>query len=140
MRLAAGAAGAKSVSLVESAPEAPVMVRADVRAFRQILNNIVGNAIKFTPADGRVKVTASRDDGALVIDTEDTGPGFPKAGRAKLGTAYERGANGALAEGTGLGLMLAQSLAALHGGAVSVHDGEGGGALVRVRLPILAEP
>ena len=80
----------------------------------------------------------ARRDGKLVIDATDTGPGIPEAERERLGQPYERGASGAVAEGTGLGLALVRALADLHGGALSFHDAPGGGALVRIELPALA--
>lgn len=83
-------------------------------------------------------VIAREEEGALLLETLDNGPGIPEAERAKLGQAYERGSGGARAEGTGLGLALVRALADLHGGALSFHDAPGGGALVRVTLPVLA--
>jgi cell cycle sensor histidine kinase DivJ len=133
------AAAQKPIALGMRTPAAPLLVNADVRAVKRILINTVGNAIKFTPEGGRVIVSADEDEGALVLDTTDNGPGIPEAERARLGGAYERGAGGAAAEGTGLGLSLVRALAALHGGALSFHEAPGGGALVRVTLPIIAK-
>jgi two-component system sensor histidine kinase TctE len=82
-------------------------------------------------------VSAAISGDALVLDTADTGPGIPAEERDKLGRAYERGSGGARAEGTGLGLALVRALAGLHGGALSFHDAPGGGALVRITLPVL---
>lgn len=138
MRLSAGSAEPKQITLVEQAPDDPVMVRADVRALRQMLINIVGNAIKFTPQDGRVMLSMSAEDGALVLDTTDTGPGIPPEERARLGRRYVRGESGQTAPGTGLGLALVRALAQLHGGALTFHEAPGGGALVRISMPVLA--
>lgn len=137
VRLNIDAAGAKSIELGLITPEAPLMVRADANAIRRILINTVGNALKFTPQGGRVMVRLSNESGALVLETIDNGAGIPEAERARLGAPYERGAAGNKAEGTGLGLALVRALAALHGGALSFHDAPGGGALVRVALPVL---
>jgi signal transduction histidine kinase len=136
VRLSADAAEKKALALGMVTPGTPLLVRADARAVRRMLINTVGNAVKFTPEGGRVIVTAAAADGVLVLETIDTGPGIPEAERGKLGRAYERGAGGARAEGTGLGLSLVSALAALHGGALSFHDAPGGGALVRVTLPV----
>ncbi len=130
-------AAKKSIHVGMITPETPLMVHADDRAVRRILINIVGNAVKFTPEGGRVMVSVVAHDGQLRIDTIDTGLGIPESERAKLGNAYERGAAGASAEGTGLGLSLVRALAQLHGGVLSFHDAPGGGALVRVDLPVL---
>jgi cell cycle sensor histidine kinase DivJ len=138
VRLSTDSAERKQIHLGIVTPEAPLMVRADERALRRMLINVIGNAIKFTPEGGRVMVSVAASDGALVIDTADSGPGIPEAEREKLGQAYERGSGGANAEGTGLGLSLVRALAALHGGTLSFHDAPGGGALVRMRLAVLA--
>lgn len=137
VRLSIDGAEKKQIQLGMVTPEAPLLVHADARAVRRILINTVGNAIKFTPEGGRVMVVAEARDGALVLDTIDNGPGIPEEDREKLGQAYERGSGGARAEGTGLGLALVRALATLHRGTLSFHDAPGGGALVRVTLPVL---
>lgn len=137
VRLATDSAERKSIVLGLSTPLAPIVVRADASALRRMLINTVGNAIKFTPEGGRVMLTVSAAEGCLQFDTDDSGPGIPEADRARLGRSYERGA-GATAEGTGLGLALTRALAELHGGTLSFHASAEGGALVRIRLPVLA--
>lgn len=139
VRLSTDAAQKKRIDLGLATPDAPLRVHADARALRRMLINTVGNAIKFTPEGGRVLVRAAPDRGALVLETIDNGPGIPEADRAKLGEAYERGSGGARAEGTGLGLSLVRALAKLHGGTLSFHDAPGGGALVRITLPVLTD-
>jgi signal transduction histidine kinase len=137
VRLSVDAAQKKEIALGMVTPQPPLIVRADERAVKRMLINTVSNALKFTPEGGRVMVTAEARDGVLVLETSDTGPGIPEAERELLGQPYERGAGGARAEGTGLGLALVRALARLHGGALSLHDAPGGGALVRVTLPVL---
>lgn len=127
----------KQIAVGMLTPEAPLNVRADDRALKRMLINTLGNAIKFTPEGGRVMVIAAARDGALVLETSDSGPGIPEAERAHLGEAYARGSTGAVVEGTGLGLSLVRALAGLHGGTLSFHDAPEGGALVRVTLPVL---
>jgi signal transduction histidine kinase len=139
VRLSLASAEKKQIALGLLTPDAPLMVRADDRAIKRMLINTVGNAIKFTPEGGRVMVQASVADGALQLDTIDNGPGIPEADREKLGQAYERGSGAARAEGTGLGLSLVRALAGLHGGTLSFHDAPGGGALVRIALPVVAQ-
>ena len=102
-----------------------------------MLTNIVANAVKFTPEGGRVQVSASVQAGALVLEVADSGPGIAEDERARLGAPYERGVAGANAPGAGLGLSLVRALAGLHGGALSFHTAAGGGALVRISLPVL---
>jgi signal transduction histidine kinase len=138
VRLSVDSAEKKQIALGLLTPETPLNVRADARAVKRMLLNTVGNAIKFTPDGGRVMVRAAVVDGALHLDTIDNGPGIPEDERETLGQAYERGSGGARAEGTGLGLSMVRALAGLHGGALSFHDAPGGGALVRITLPVLA--
>ena len=138
VRLSTDAAEKKQIVLGMVTPDAALRVRADARAVKRMLINTIGNAVKFTPEGGRVTVSASAVEGALLLDTLDNGPGIPPEERERLGQAFERGSGGARAEGTGLGLSLVRALAALHGGTLSFHDAPGGGALVRVTLPVLA--
>ncbi|MCX7359809.1 MAG: HAMP domain-containing sensor histidine kinase [Alphaproteobacteria bacterium] len=138
VRVSVDSAEKKQIALGMLTPEAPLNVHADDRAVKRMLINTISNAIKFTPEGGRVMVQASEVNGVLQLDTIDNGPGIPEAERAILGQAYERGSGGARAEGTGLGLSLVRALAALHGGALSFHEAPGGGALVRITLPVLA--
>lgn len=138
VRLSADTAEKKQIALGMTTPDAPLTIDADDRALRRILLNTLGNALKFTPEGGRVIISARKEDDALVLDTIDNGPGISDAEKSRLGQAFERGASGANVEGTGLGLSLVRALAGLHGGALSFHDAPGGGALVRVTLPVLA--
>lgn len=137
VRLSVDAAEKKAIALGMTTPEAALEVDADPSALRRILINTLGNALKFTPEGGRVIIAARAEEGALVLDTIDNGPGIPEAQRERLGHAFERGPGVERIEGAGLGLSLVRALAALHGGALSFHDAPGGGALVRVRLPVL---
>ncbi|MGE3142711.1 MAG: sensor histidine kinase [Hyphomonadaceae bacterium] len=139
LAVSAGGAAPRQIALIEETPPAPLRVRADARAMRQMLLNTVGNAIKFSPDQGRVTLSARAENGRLVLDTIDTGPGIPAEERDRLGKRYERGAASEGIEGTGLGLALVRALADLHGGALSFHDAPGGGALVRLDLPVLAD-
>lgn len=136
VREAADTAEKKHITLAMVTPETPLMLNADPTAVRRMLINTLGNALKFTPEGGRVIVQAALQSGVVVLDTIDNGPGIAEDDRKKIGVAYERGSGGARAEGTGLGLSLVRALAALHGGALSFHDAPGGGALVRIKLPV----
>src|SRR5262249_48936034 len=131
-------AQAKAIALSLSAPENPLFVHADRRALVRILINVVGNALKFTPENGRVEVRVFAENSALVLETVDNGSGISAVEKTRLGRAYERGESGSGIEGAGLGLSLVRALATLHGGHLSFHDAPGGGAIVRVTLPVLA--
>jgi signal transduction histidine kinase len=133
--LAQDQARGKTIALTFEAPDA-LPVTADARALRQILTNLIANALKFTPEGGAVIVRAGVRGRDLVLEVQDNGPGIPAAERARLGQPYERGAAAAAQEGFGLGLSIVRAFAAAHGGALSFHEAPGGGALVRVTLPV----
>lgn len=140
VRLSSDAAARKTIDLVADLPEAPLEVDADPRALRQMLVNLTTNALKFTPSGGRVTVRARQDGDDLVLEVQDNGPGIAPEDRARLGQAFERGAGVSAIEGVGLGLALTRGFAELHGGGLVFLDAPGGGALVRVTLPVVAQP
>ena len=121
------------------APEA-ARIFADKRAVKQILLNLLTNGVKFTPRGGTVRVTARVDGQGLEIAVSDTGTGISKADLAKLGRPFEQveGAQTRAKEGTGLGLALVKSLAAMHGGDAVLESALGEGTTVKVRLPYAA--
>lgn len=115
-----------------------VALTADRAKLRLILDNLVSNAVKFTPEDGTIHVRARRDDSHLVIDVADTGPGIPADERQRIFEAFYQGATpqGGLVRGTGIGLSVVQEFVQAHGGTIEVVDGEFPGAHFRVRLPM----
>lgn len=115
---------------------ARVSVDADAEKLGSILDNLIANAVKFTPPGGAVKVGVRRDGGEVVIDVIDSGPGVPEAEREAIFDSFFRGraTAGGRVEGTGLGLAIAREYAQAHGGQISVVPGGGGGHF-RVRLP-----
>ena len=140
------AARAKRVRLdVDIDPEGRWM-RGDVRRVQQVVWNLVGNAVKFTPAGGRVRVTTRRVDGDVEIRVADSGPGIA---RDLLPHVFERFRQGDSSPtrrhgGLGLGLAIVRHLVELHGGGVHVESpgAEGGATFVVVlpRPPLPAEP
>jgi cell cycle sensor histidine kinase DivJ len=117
-------------------------INADVRAFKQIILNLVSNAIKFTEDGGTVTVASRVEAGRLLLTVSDTGIGINGNDLKRVGepffqaaTTYQR-----RHEGTGLGLSIVKSLAELHGGEVSVSSKLGEGTVVVVALPLVAKP
>ena len=109
---------------------------ADGKRIRQILFNLLANAIAFSPEGGRVSISASRVDEMIEFSVSDNGPGIT---RDFLGSVFERFASeprGETRGGAGLGLSIVKSFANLHGGAVEVFSEEGCGATVVCRLPV----
>jgi signal transduction histidine kinase/DNA-binding response OmpR family regulator len=119
----------------------PPLVRADERRLTQILINVLGNAVKFTPA-GRVSFRASHLRDMAVFEVEDTGPGIAPEALVQIFEPFSRGAHAAAdsapapgaAGGTGLGLTIARMLTDLMGGEMTVTSRVGQGTLFRVRL------
>jgi two-component system sensor histidine kinase GlrK len=113
-----------------------VQVTADPDKLRSILDNLIGNAVKFTPAGGSVAVKARASGDEAVIEVVDSGPGVPAEERESIFDSFFRGrAEGAArVEGSGLGLAIAREFVEAHGGKISVLAGEHG-AHFRVALP-----
>ncbi|MDO1558339.1 HAMP domain-containing sensor histidine kinase [Brevundimonas sp. 2R-24] len=131
----------KGVGLRAILPGEPLMVEADRRAMKQILINLVNNAVKFTPSGGTVTVTAEARDDVLELVVADTGVGIAADDLERLGRPYEQAGDAEQkARGTGLGLSLVKALAQLHGGRMSVESTVGEGTAVTVRMPVVLPP
>lgn len=119
--------------------EQPVWVLADPDQLAVLLDNLVGNAIRYTPASGRVDARASLLDGHPALQVIDNGPGIALAERERVFDRFYRG-DGLQSDlrlsGSGLGLAIVKAIALRHGAALSLHDGPGGRGLeVRLVLP-----
>jgi signal transduction histidine kinase len=119
-------------------PASELDVNADRRAIKQIVLNLVANALKFTPALGSVTVTLHAAQGAMELAVADTGVGIAPEDLARLGRPFEQAGDAASRTGgTGLGLSLVKAFAKLHGGDMTIESRLGEGTAVTVRLPIL---
>ena len=132
------AAEEKSIGL-EVAAGAGVNVRADPTRLRQVLANLVDNAVKYTPAGGKVWLAGETRDGRVVITVRDTGPGVPAEEREKIWQRLYRGDHSRSQRGLGLGLSVVKALVEAHGGRVAVANHPEGGAVFTVELD-RAEP
>jgi signal transduction histidine kinase len=127
-------AAAKDISLRKQVKE-PVIVDGDAARLRQVLTNLLTNAIKFTPAGGVVETRLSQDGSFGVIDVADTGEGIPVE---FLPYVFEQRAQATERRfaGLGLGLAIVKHIIELHRGSVAVRsEGEGKGATFTVRIP-----
>lgn len=132
-------AARKSQTLSEHA-DPNLYVRADATRLRQILLNLAGNAIKFTPEGGRVQLEAVLEDSQVRIQVRDTGPGIPPEEQERIFQAFYRQQNlGTPVEGTGLGLAIAQRLVELHGGRLCLESRLGQGSCFYFSLPQATE-
>jgi cell cycle sensor histidine kinase DivJ len=138
MRLQADDAGVQLRGLL---PSEPLEGEADRRALKQIVLNLVSNALKFTPRGGLVTVSLQSLAGALELSVADTGLGIAEGDLERLGRPYEQAGDAVQqSKGTGLGLSLVRAFAELHGGEMSIESRLGEGTAVTVRLPVLTEP
>ncbi|MBI1749112.1 MAG: CHASE3 domain-containing protein [Acidobacteria bacterium] len=117
--------------------EPGLALRADATRFRQILLNLLGNAVKFTPDGGSIELTARPEGGAVRVEVRDTGPGIPLEEQQRIFEAFYRlrSAGQASEEGTGLGLAITSRLVELHGSRLEVQSEPGKGSGFFFRLP-----
>ncbi len=125
------------IDLVTDLPDDLPAIVADKRALKQIMLNLIANALKFTNRGGRVTVSALMETSRLAIAVEDTGIGISAADLARVGDPFfqARSAYNRRHDGTGLGLSIVKGLVALHGGELDLHSRIGKGTRVTVRLP-----
>ena len=114
---------------------APAELLADAVRLGQAVNNLVDNALKYTPAGGRVTVGARPEAHAVVIEVSDNGPGVPAGEREAIFRRLYRGDASRSQRGLGLGLSMVKAIVEAHGGTVRVDDAPGGGARFTVTIP-----
>jgi signal transduction histidine kinase/DNA-binding response OmpR family regulator len=129
----------KSHVLSTTSVEAGLAVRADATRFKQVLMNLLGNAIKFTPQGGRIELAAHLDGGSIRVEVRDNGPGIPPEEERRIFEAFYRlRESGKKTEGTGLGLAITHRLVELHGGELSLKSQVGQGSCFYFSLPAVA--
>jgi signal transduction histidine kinase len=112
-------------------------IRGDAERLRQVLTNLIDNAIKYSPAGGEVEVRAYPENGWARIDVRDHGPGIAKEDQKLIFEKFGRVTGpDASRPGTGLGLFIARSIAEAHGGALEVHSAPAQGATFTLELPL----
>jgi len=136
-----GPAAEQTKIRVESVVDPVPKITGDSARLSQLLDNLVSNAIKFTPPGGGVTVTLGRTDRSAVIEVSDTGMGIPSAEQPRL---FERFFRSTLTteqaiQGTGLGLSIAKDIVESHGGRIDCESTEGKGTTFRVELPFVPE-
>jgi len=125
------------VLVVQSSPD--LSVRADATRFRQVLMNLVGNAIKFTPEGGKIELAAQQLGEVVRVEVRDSGPGIPAGEQQRIFEAFHRlQQSDKTSEGTGLGLAITRRLVELHGGRLGLESEPGSGSCFYFTLPITA--
>jgi PAS domain S-box-containing protein len=135
-RPAATAAGV-SVSSLPSAE--PLVVRGDPQRLGQAIDNLISNAIKFTPRDGQVTVASTDGQGRVKLTVTDTGMGIPAVELSQLSTRFFRASTATrnAVPGVGLGLTITKAIVVAHGGRLDIQSEEGVGTSFTIDLPLL---
>jgi signal transduction histidine kinase len=124
----------KKITIALEQPQ-PVELAADAIRLGQAINNLVDNALKYTPAGGNVVIATHPEARAVVIRVSDNGPGVPTAEKDAIFRRLYRGDASRSQRGLGLGLSLVKAIVEAHGGTVNVEDVPGGGAMFVIRIP-----
>jgi len=137
VELLGGLAAQKEIELVLDAPH-PVTLSGDRDRLAQLLNNLVSNAIKYTPAGGRVEIRSSARGDHCLLEVRDTGIGIPATERARLFTRFFRASTATEtgSAGTGLGLAISKAIVEAHGGTIEARAAQPAGTVIVVGLPI----
>lgn len=133
--VAAAEIGQDEVRLSADLPTSLPGVRGDADRLRQLVDNLISNAIKYSDSGGEVRVDARAGNGHLVVRVHDSGPGIHPEQHDQIFEKFGR-AGGAAKPGTGLGLFLSRSFAEAHGGSLDVDSQPGAGAVFTLRLPL----
>lgn len=117
--------------------DGPVLVHGDRARLKQVVVNLLDNAIKYTPSGGSVEIRAAAAGGGAVLEVRDTGPGISPEALPHLFERFYRANRGQPGnpDGAGLGLAIVKAVCSAHGGGVSVHSEQGRGTRFRVTLP-----
>jgi signal transduction histidine kinase len=127
----------QEVAVVASVRGSLPAIRGDRARLRQVLGNLIENAVKYSPEGGEVRVSAAAGNGAVSIAVRDSGPGIPRDQQDRIFEKFGRAdVEGGSKPGTGLGLFIARSIAEAHGGSLEVTSGLEPGATFTLSLPV----
>jgi signal transduction histidine kinase len=128
-------ARAKGVALVFEGPDELPTIAADSGRVMQVLSNLVGNALDFTPAGGCVRVTWEPEETCLIVRVADTGTGIPAEQLPLVFAEFWQGTSARRRSGVGLGLVITRAIVEAHGGRIGVESSVGAGTTVTFTLP-----
>ena len=115
------------------------LVSFDKSMMQKVLNNLLSNALKYTPEEGSVHVHLTREGGSLKVEVSDTGRGIPAADLPDIFDRFYRSGNAGTTTGTGIGLSVVKQYVEMHGGTVAVDSKEGEGSVFSFTLPLPGE-
>jgi two-component system phosphate regulon sensor histidine kinase PhoR len=120
-------------------PDRPALVSGDQRRLLQVVANLLGNAIKFTPPQGSIVVGVGIGEAFVETSFQDSGPGIEPSLLPTLFDRFTRGSDAGGIPGSGLGLMIAREIVEAHGGTIGVKSQPGAGSVFWFRLPRSAQ-
>ena len=132
----ANAAAARNIDLGVAASDPAACATGNAEALRTLLDNLVGNAVRYTPAGGRIDVSCGSSGEHAWLEVSDNGPGIPAAERERVFDRFYR-RSGQEVAGSGLGLAIVRAIADKHRASIQLNDAPGGGLRVRVEFPSL---
>jgi len=133
---AAAESGQDEVRITSKVHRPLPLVRGDRERLRQVLTNLLDNAVKYSPSGGEVEVDALAENGRINVEVRDRGPGVAPEHHAFIFEKFGRVSGEQAKPGTGLGLFIARSIAEAHGGSLVVHSRPGAGAIFTLALPV----
>ena len=129
-------AGHAAVSVAVESPPPPITVKGNESQLRRLIDNLLDNAIKYTPAGGKVLLQISEADGDVKLSVQDSGVGIPPEELPKIFDRFYRGESPPLhaiqRESSGLGLSIAHSITRAHGGSIAAESQQGNGTMISV--------
>jgi signal transduction histidine kinase len=126
----------KNIMLDAIVPQGPLLVPGDVRRLQRVIANLLDNAIKYTPHEGKIITTVEKKDMYALISIADSGIGIEEENITRIFDKFYRGDRSRTTPGNGLGLCLVQAVVNAHGGSVDVKSSPGRGSIFSVRLPL----
>jgi signal transduction histidine kinase len=125
----------KNLQLEQNVASGLPALRANPIRIRQMIDNLLGNAVKYTPPGGRITVNAQTQDRQLIFEVKDSGPGIPRDEQVRIFEKFYRGSNVSGTKGSGLGLAIVKSIVDSYHGRVWVESNVNEGASFIVVLP-----
>jgi signal transduction histidine kinase len=131
-------AGERGLTMDVAVPDELPLVEADAERVVQVLTNLLGNAVKFTPPGGALSVTARNTEGTVILSVSDTGPGIPATELPNVFARYWHARRSSDRRGSGLGLAIAHGIVEAHGGRIWAESAVGRGSTFSFSLPVVA--
>jgi two-component system, OmpR family, phosphate regulon sensor histidine kinase PhoR len=135
-----GQVKSKHITVKTDIAHALPALRANPIRLRQVMDNVVGNAIKYSYPDGEIYISIQSEGEQLILQVTDAGPGIPIADQPRIFDKFYRGSNISEVEGSGLGLAIVKTIVESHQGRIWVESVEGKGRSFIIVLSILTEP